>query len=98
MANTDITLTKIVTKEQYDLLEEGVNGRSPYLSEIPDPKWVFDETKPEITEAPLIANPITNQEHVINWIAKSYLEPLMKNTATKNIADIEKAARDSIKL
>jgi hypothetical protein len=95
MATTDVTLTKIITAANYALLQEGVNDLSPYMAEIPNPNWVYDEASPDITEAPLITNPITNEEHVINWISKSYIEPIVKKVFNKNIAAIEKAARDS---
>ena len=96
MATTDVTLTKVITAENYALLQEGVNDLSPYLLEIPDPTWVYDAATPDITEAPLIPNPISNPEHVINWISKSYIEPILKKVLNKNIAATEKAARDAI--
>jgi|GEM_PF-4148515 len=95
MPNTDITLTRILTAENYALLQAAINRRWPYESEIPDPDWV---SSVETSEQPMITNPITNQKHVENMIAVQYMIPLIKAELIKDVAAEKQTAIDSLQL
>lgn len=72
----DVNLTLTVPDALVPRVTAAFKSTYNYQDQIPDPNWVYDDQVPEVTSAPMIANPET---------VKQFIEKIIKTDFVRNI-------------
>jgi len=77
MANKIMTV-EVPTVAIAERIEKAICGTFSYQPQIRDLSWVFDEEKPSIVEAPMIANPQNKADFVLECISTHFLKKTLQ--------------------